>query len=129
MSLKGAAYRFIEATTIASGTPGGILRVTFAAQPVAGNYPALGEPIDTLIAGLPQAKVPTGVKPSNGIINDNLGHLWQFDQTQAGMGTFRNWTAVGNTPTEHVTGAYAGNETSAILRITLDFPLYGDITR
>lgn len=130
MSLAGAAIRFIEATTVPTGTPGGIYHLTIAAQPT-GTYPALGEPIATLLAAVPGSlvKVPTGVKPSNVEVSDNLGHNWKFDPTQAGQGTLRNFTAISNTPTEHGTAAYDGNEATAILRITFDFPLFGDMSR
>jgi hypothetical protein len=130
MSLAGTAIRFIEATTIPAGTPGGIYRLTIAAQPT-GNYPALGEPIATLLAAVPGslAKVATGVRPSNVLINDDLGHLWQFDASGGTMGCLRNYTAIGATPTEHSTGAYGGNEATAVLQITFEFPQSGDMSR
>ena len=130
MSLAGTALRFIEATTVPAGIPGGIYRLTIAAQPT-GTYPALGEPIATLLAALPGslAKVPAGVRPSNVNVSDDLGHRWTFDASGGTMGNLRNWTAVSNTPTEHGTAAYDGNEATAVLQITFEFPLFGDITR
>lgn len=130
MSLAGAAIRFIEATTTPAGIPGGIYRLTIAAQPVT-SYPATGEPIATLLAAVPGSfvKVPAGVRPSNVHVSSNLGHVWQFDAAIGTMGSLRNFTAISNTPTEHGTAAYDGNEASEILRITFDFPLFGDMTR
>ena len=136
MPLNGAALKFIESEISAEGFPGGKTTVTIQAQPSAsgGGYPALGEPILALLQAvwaLPSSypKVLPTVKPSVVWINDNLGHTWAYDKTQAGMGTIRNWTSSGNTPTEHTTGAYSGNETSAILTIEMEFPLYSGLGR
>lgn len=131
MSLAGTGIRFIESSVSESGIPGGVLRVTVHAVPT-GNYPALGEPVATLLAAIPGslAKVAAGVRPSNATINSNLGHRWSFDPAQGTMGSLRNWTAISNTPTEHGTAAYDGNEaTSCFLRITFEFPLTGSMTR
>jgi hypothetical protein len=133
MSLAGAALRFIESDIADAGVPGGKVTATIIAQPT-GSYPALGEPIATLLAALwalpsSQPKVPTGVKPSVAWVNDNLGHTWSYDRNQGTMGALRCWTTSGATPTEHATGVYGGNEATAILTIEMEFPLYGSMTR
>jgi len=132
MALNGTGIRFIDAETIAAGTPGGKYRCTVQAVPLT-SYPANGELISDLLAALwalgDQPKVVAGCRPSNVIVTDNLGHFWTFDRAIGTMGSLRNWTAIGATPTEHATGGYGGNEASAILTITLEFPLYGEMSR
>lgn len=133
MALNGTLSRFVSSFTLGAGSPGGTLGVTVIAVPT-GTYPANGEPIATLLLGTAAAgglvdsriKVASGVKPDNVFITDNLGHNWQYDQV---LGTLRNYTTVGATPTEHATGAYGGNEASALIRLTFMFPLYSDLTR
>lgn len=96
------------------------------AQPVT-TYPANGEDLVAFLLSSSmggQVKLPSGIKPSNVIINCNLGHIWTYD---AVLGTLRNWTAIGATPTEHVTGAYGGNEASAILRLTVFIPQFRSV--
>jgi hypothetical protein len=132
MALNGTGLRFIDSEPIPAGTPGGKNRCTVQAQPT-GNYPALGELISDLLVALwalgSNPKVPTGVRPSNVTVTDSLGHVWTFDRAQGTAGSLRNWTAVSNTPTEHATAAYDGNEASGVLTIVLEFPLYSDLSR
>jgi hypothetical protein len=130
MALDGAGTRFVSAQVVPHGeNPGGALLVNLAVQPN-GSYPANGETLAALIALAimgSKIKVPTGVLPDVVIVgNSNLGHVWSYDPA---LGTFRNWTAVGATPTEHATGAYGGNEATAVFRVGLLFPLYGNMSR
>lgn len=136
MALNGTDSRFVSATTVGAGTPGGQYQVTVIAVPVT-SYPANGEPIATFLldtaanGGLADSriKVPAGVKPDAVYISSSLGHPWGYDSSQGTMGTLRQFTAISNTPTEHATAAYDGNEASEHLRITFCFPLFGDMSR
>jgi|ERR1035437_1401289 hypothetical protein len=133
MSLSGSGIRFIESFVINKGTPGGVQIVTVTAFPT-GSYPALGEPIATLLAAVwtasgSQPHVATGVKPSSVLVSCAGGHNWQYDHTQGTMGSLRNWTAIGASPTEHATGVYSGTENTVGLHVTLTFPLNSDMTR
>lgn len=133
MSLQGTGFRHINTNVIPEGFPyGGSKLVTFALVPT-GTYPANGELISDIFAAAAAegAHIPVGVKPDNVFMGsaDSLGHVWSLDKEQGTMGSLRNWTAIGNTPTEHVTGAYAGNETSAVLTISFLFPAGGILSR
>ena len=132
MALNGTGARWLESITIDSGIPGGILRQTVIGVPT-GSYPANGEDLATFFgqigAGHLKWNAQGGVDCTNVQVTDNLGHFWTYDGAQGTIGTLRNWTAIGATPTEHATGAYGGNETTAILRITFDMPLYCSMTR
>ena len=128
--LNGTGIRFVSAHDC-----GDLLAITVAAAPVT-SYPALGELVSTLLTDPTMGTnikqliaAPVGVVPVNAIVgNDNLGHVWSFDPAQGSMGTLRNWTAVGATPTEHATGAYGGNEASAVFRVTFFFPKYRTVS-
>ena len=126
MALNGTGIRFVSAHDC-----GDLLAITVAAAPVT-SYPALGETVAGLLTDTTmgtQVKQFTGVAPVNAVVgNDNLGHVWSFDPAQGTMGTLRNWTAVGATPTEHATGAYGGNEANAVFRVTFFFPKYRTVS-
>ena len=122
VGMNGTGFRFVD-----SWDAGDTLVVEVAVAPT-GSYPALGEPIATILADPllgSNIKVVAGVVPNNAVVgNDNLGHVWSFDPAQGTMGTLRNWTAVGATPTEHATGGYGGNEANAVFRVTFFFPKF-----
>jgi hypothetical protein len=126
MALDGAGTRFVS-----SNDCGDLLAITVAIQPNT-SYPALGEPVATLLALAVMGtniKQTLGIVPVNAIVgNSNLGHNWSFDPAQGTMGTLRNWTAVGATPTEHATAGYGGNEASAVFRVTFFFPKFRTVS-
>jgi hypothetical protein len=126
MALNGAGTRFVS-----SHDCGDLLAVTTEVQ-AATSYPALGEPVATLL-GLAviaeHIKQVRGVVPINAIVgNSNLGHDWSFDPAQGTMGTLRNWTAISATPTEHAAGAYGGTEDTAVFRVTFFFPKFRSVS-
>lgn len=133
MSLNGAGLRFLETVTIPTGFPGGVVDVTIRAQPL-GSYPALGEPIATLLTALwalpsSEPHVHVGVVPSQVWISSSLSQKWDFDPAQGTMGSIRKWDAIGTLLAEHATGVYDALELLSILSITMRFPLFGDMSR
>jgi hypothetical protein len=119
MALNGTGVRFVDLMDT-----GDAFIFVIAVSPT-GSYPALGEPIATILA---DASMGSNIKQMTGVVptfvdigNSNLGHVWSYDPAQGTMGTLRNWTAVGASPTEHVTGAYTGTEPNAVFRVALTF--------
>ena len=137
--LNGTGSRFVSSFVVPQGIPGGALCLTVLAVPTntTTGYPANGELLSAFLLGTAaqggladgRIKIPSGVRPDSGSIEDNLGHSWVLDPAIGTMGALRNWTSVGATPSEHSTGNYSGNETTSLIRITLYFPLYGDMSR
>jgi hypothetical protein len=113
MSLLGTGARFVSAYDTGQN-----FIINLVLVPVT-SYPATGELVsDFIFAVTPvaQAKITAGVRPDNIYVTDNLGHHWSYDPAIGTMGSLRAWTAISNTPTEHATGAYDGNEATALLR-------------
>lgn len=128
MSFDGAGTRFVSSFVIPQGVPGGTLAVTLELQPL-GSYATPGEALSDLLALSKLAgkvKVPAGVEPDNVLIGAGVqdAGFWTFDQVAQ---TFRNWSAL--TPTEHSDAVYSAGELASLFRVTLLFPLYGDMSR
>lgn len=126
MPLNGAGTRLVAFYDL-----GQVFEGHFEIQPNASTYPVNGEPLATVLA-LPvfgdRVKYIPGVKPDTVEISTNLGHNWTFDKTQGTMGTFRNWTSVGASPSEHANAGYSGTETNAILYVRIVFPKFKSIS-
>lgn len=128
MSFDGAGTRFVSSFVIPQGSPGGTLAVTLELQPL-GSYATPGEALSDLLALAKlegKVKVPAGVKPDNVFIGSAVqdASFWTFDPVAQ---TFRLWTAL--TPTEHSDAVYSAGELATVFRVTLLFPLYGDMSR
>lgn len=119
MALSGSGTRFVGVQ--GWDVQGGGFIFFLRAQPT-GSYPANGELVSDLVALAVfggKIKIAAAVRPELITVDSNLGHNWTYDPAIGTMGSLRNWTAISNTPTEHATGAYDGNEASAILNIAI----------
>lgn len=126
MALNGTGTRFVSAVQCNRG-----IWYTFRCVPVT-SYPASGELLsdiifDALLGG--QIKIPAGLRPDQVAVTANLGHVWTYDPAVGTMGSLRNWTAIGATPTEHATDVYGGNEASAVLTVSVLVPFGTTMSR